>query len=158
MIRPGGLLSVSDSLIIMIRPGGLLSVCDWLIIMIRPGGLLLVVPPPICSDSFSFMGRVAKEYITKLGCEKYLSTTGNALSNKFWVFIGYYTIYIYIYGHQVFFLQKSGPTSYLSILKNWYPSSPHNPQICKLKYLQPYLTQGEKDARASIKNFVFVPF
>jgi hypothetical protein len=44
MIRPGGLLSVSDSLIIMIRPGGLLSVCDWLIIMIRPGGLLLVVP------------------------------------------------------------------------------------------------------------------
>ncbi len=112
MIRPGGLLSVSDSLIIMIRPGGLLSVCDWLIIMIRPGGLLLVVPPPICSDSFSFMGRVAKEYITKLGCEKYLSTTGNALSNKFWVFIGYYTIYIYIYIYMAtrcFFFKNQAP-------------------------------------------------
>jgi hypothetical protein len=28
-------------------------------------------PPPICCLSFSFMGWVAKEYITKLGCEKY---------------------------------------------------------------------------------------
>jgi hypothetical protein len=30
-------------------------------------------PPPICCPGFSFMGGVAKEYITKLklGCEKY---------------------------------------------------------------------------------------
>jgi hypothetical protein len=28
-------------------------------------------PPPICCPSFSFMGGVAKEYTTKLGCEKY---------------------------------------------------------------------------------------
>jgi hypothetical protein len=54
--------------------------------MIGPGGLLLVVPPLICCPSFSFMGGVAKEYITKLGCEKYfpeghiLSTNGDALS------------------------------------------------------------------------------
>jgi hypothetical protein len=42
----------------------LLSVSDWIIIMIRPGGLLLVVPPPICCPSFSFMsfmGGVAKK-------------------------------------------------------------------------------------------------
>jgi hypothetical protein len=39
--------------------------------MIGPGGLLLVVPPPICCPSFSFIAGVAKEYITKLGCEKY---------------------------------------------------------------------------------------
>jgi hypothetical protein len=43
-------------------------------------------PPPICCpSSFSFIGGVAKEYITKLGCEKYfpkghiLSTAGDAL-------------------------------------------------------------------------------
>jgi len=28
-------------------------------------------PPPICCPPFSFIGGVAKEYITKLGCEKY---------------------------------------------------------------------------------------
>ncbi len=28
-------------------------------------------PPPICCPSISFIGGVAKEYITKLGCEKY---------------------------------------------------------------------------------------
>jgi len=28
-------------------------------------------PPPICCPSFSFLREVAKEYITKLGCEKY---------------------------------------------------------------------------------------
>jgi hypothetical protein len=28
-------------------------------------------PPPICYFSFNFMGGVAKEYITKLGCGKY---------------------------------------------------------------------------------------
>jgi len=28
-------------------------------------------PPPICCPSFSFIGGVANEYITKLGCEKY---------------------------------------------------------------------------------------
>jgi hypothetical protein len=33
--------------------------------------LLLVTPPPICYSSFNFMGGVAKEVITKLGCEKY---------------------------------------------------------------------------------------
>ncbi len=45
---------------------------DWPIIMIHPGGLLLVVvPPPVCSPHLSFMGEVAKEYITKLGCQKY---------------------------------------------------------------------------------------
>ncbi len=47
--------------------------------MIRPGGLLLVrLPSPIYCPSFSFMGGVAKEYITKLGCEKYLQ--GHILS------------------------------------------------------------------------------
>ncbi len=39
------------------------------IIMIGLGGLLLVVPT--CCADFSFMGGVAKEYRTKLGCEKY---------------------------------------------------------------------------------------
>jgi hypothetical protein len=39
--------------------------------MIGPGGLLLVVPSPICCPPFSFVGGVAEEYITKLGCEKY---------------------------------------------------------------------------------------
>jgi len=47
------------------------SVSRWLIIMIGPGGLLLVVPPPICCPSFSFIDGVAKEYITTLECEKY---------------------------------------------------------------------------------------
>jgi hypothetical protein len=54
--------------------------------MIGPGGLLLVVPHLfICCPSFSFMGGVAKEYITKLGCEIYfhyddiVSTAGDAL-------------------------------------------------------------------------------
>jgi hypothetical protein len=28
-------------------------------------------PAPICCPTFSFMGGVAKEYLTKLGCEKY---------------------------------------------------------------------------------------
>jgi hypothetical protein len=28
-------------------------------------------PPPICCANFRFMGGFAKEYITKLGCEKY---------------------------------------------------------------------------------------
>ncbi len=31
-------------------------------------------PPRICCPTFSFMSGVAKEYITKLGCEKYIST------------------------------------------------------------------------------------
>jgi hypothetical protein len=38
--------------------------------MISTCGLLLVAPP-ICYRNFSFIGGVAKEYITKLGCEKY---------------------------------------------------------------------------------------
>jgi hypothetical protein len=46
----------------------LLSVSDCPIIMIAPGGLLLVVTTPICCPTF--MGGVAKEYVTKLGCEK----------------------------------------------------------------------------------------
>jgi len=50
----------------------LLRVSDWPIIMIRPAGFLLVVPAPICCLSLSFMGGVAKEYGTKLGCAKYL--------------------------------------------------------------------------------------
>ncbi len=44
--------------------------------MIGPsGGLQLVVPPPICFPSFSFIGEVAKEYVTP----PRLSTTGDAL-------------------------------------------------------------------------------
>jgi hypothetical protein len=39
--------------------------------MIGPGGLPLVVPHLLCCPSFSFIGGVVKEYITKLGCEKY---------------------------------------------------------------------------------------
>jgi len=39
--------------------------------MIDPRGLLLVVPHRFVVPSFNFMGGVAKEYITKLGCEKY---------------------------------------------------------------------------------------
>jgi len=40
--------------------------------MIRPDGLLLVgLPPLIYCPSFSFMGGVAEEYITKFGCEKH---------------------------------------------------------------------------------------
>jgi hypothetical protein len=45
----------------------LLSVSDWFIMMIGPGGLL----SPVCCPSLSFISGVAKEYITKLGCEKY---------------------------------------------------------------------------------------
>jgi hypothetical protein len=53
--------------------------------MIAPGGLLLVVPHIFAVPAFSFMGGVAKEYITKFGCEKssllgcILSTAGDAL-------------------------------------------------------------------------------
>jgi hypothetical protein len=36
--------------------------------MIGPGGLLLVVPHLFALPVFCFMGGVAKEYITKLGC------------------------------------------------------------------------------------------
>jgi len=39
--------------------------------MIAPGGLLLVVPHIFVCPSFSFIREVAKEYITKLECEKY---------------------------------------------------------------------------------------
>jgi len=52
--------------------------------MIGPGGLLLVVPPPpspISYPPFNFIGGVAKEYITKLGCEKsFLRFTYSACS------------------------------------------------------------------------------
>jgi hypothetical protein len=34
-------------------------------------------PPPICCPSFSFIGGVAKEYITKLECEKYFRRVSN---------------------------------------------------------------------------------
>jgi hypothetical protein len=34
----------------------LISVSRWPIIMIGPGGLQLVIPPPICSSGFRFMG------------------------------------------------------------------------------------------------------
>jgi hypothetical protein len=51
--------------------------------MIGPDGLLLVVSHLFAVHSFSFMGGVAREYMTKLGCEKYfhrvLSTAGDAL-------------------------------------------------------------------------------
>jgi hypothetical protein len=50
-----------------------------------PCGLLLVVPHlfavpiPICCPNFSFICGVAKECITKLGCEKYFRrVTGSA--------------------------------------------------------------------------------
>jgi hypothetical protein len=33
--------------------------------------------PPICYPSFSFIGGVAKEYTTKLGCEKYFRRSHN---------------------------------------------------------------------------------
>ncbi len=59
---------------------------DWHIIMIGPGGLLFNSPLPVCCATFSFIGGVAKEYITKLGCEKIfaqghiLSTVRDALN------------------------------------------------------------------------------
>jgi hypothetical protein len=66
----------------------LLTVSDWPIIMIGPGGFAISSPPPICCPSFSFMKRVAKNYITKLGCEKYfcweqigLRTAGDPLTH-----------------------------------------------------------------------------
>jgi hypothetical protein len=41
--------------------------------MIGPGGLLLVILHLFGCPSFSFDGwGVAKEYVTKLGCEKYI--------------------------------------------------------------------------------------
>jgi hypothetical protein len=59
----------------------LLIVSDWSIIIIAPRGLLWVVAqqlagtirscPPISCPSFCFMGGVAKDYSTKLGCENY---------------------------------------------------------------------------------------
>jgi hypothetical protein len=54
--------------------------------MIGPGGLLFNSPLPVCCATFSFIGGVAKEYITKLGCEKIfaqghiLSTVRDALN------------------------------------------------------------------------------
>jgi hypothetical protein len=36
----------------------LFSFSDWPIILISPGGLLLVVSPPTCCASFSFVGGV----------------------------------------------------------------------------------------------------
>jgi hypothetical protein len=58
--------------------------------MIRPGGLLLVVPHLFAFPVSVFMGGIAKEFITKLGCEKYfhkihiLSTSGDALLMLLW--------------------------------------------------------------------------
>jgi hypothetical protein len=46
-------------------------VSDRPIIMIGPGGLLLAVPHLFDVSSFGFMDGVVKEYITKLGGEKY---------------------------------------------------------------------------------------
>jgi hypothetical protein len=55
------------------------------VFLIGPGGLLLVVPCRFAADPVSvLLVGFAKEYITKLGCEKYfsqshmLSTTGDA--------------------------------------------------------------------------------
>jgi hypothetical protein len=39
-------------------------VSDWLDSLIGPSGLLLVVSPPTCNSSFSFIGGVGKEFIT----------------------------------------------------------------------------------------------
>ncbi len=50
------------------------SVSGWPIIMIRPGDLLLVVPHRFAVRvSVLWMG-VAKKYITKLECEKFIFT------------------------------------------------------------------------------------
>jgi hypothetical protein len=48
-----------------------MSVSDWPIIIIRPGGLLLVVPCLFAVPVSVLWVGVAKEYITKLGCENY---------------------------------------------------------------------------------------
>jgi hypothetical protein len=48
-----------------------LSVSNLPIIMIRPGGLLLVVPHLFALPVSVLWFGVAKEYIIKLGCEKY---------------------------------------------------------------------------------------
>jgi hypothetical protein len=50
--------------------------------MIGPGGLLLVVPQPICCPSFSFMGGVAKEYITKLDVKNIFSGSHTEQSER----------------------------------------------------------------------------
>jgi hypothetical protein len=44
--------------------------------MIGPGGLFISSPPTylLAVPSFSFIGGVAKELRTKLGCEKYFLT------------------------------------------------------------------------------------
>ncbi len=67
----------------------LLSVSDWPIIMIRPGGLLLVVPHLFAVPVSVLWVGLAKEYITKLGCEKYFHrvaycalTAGEALMGQ----------------------------------------------------------------------------
>jgi len=49
----------------------LLSVSDWPIIMIGPGGFLLIVPHPFPVPVSVLLVVLQKEYITKLGCEKY---------------------------------------------------------------------------------------
>jgi len=58
----------------------LFSVSDRPIIMIGPVGFTLRSSPPVCYPSFTFMGGVAKKYITKLGCEKIFSQ-GHILSS-----------------------------------------------------------------------------
>jgi hypothetical protein len=44
-----------------------ISVSDW------SRWFVISSPLPICGPSFRFMGGVAKEYITKLGCENIFS-------------------------------------------------------------------------------------
>jgi hypothetical protein len=97
----------------------LLPVTDWPIIMIGPGGLLLVVSHlfAVPDSSFSFMGRVGKKQITRLGCERYflqvhiLSTAGDALTLPC-CFI--HTLYMY----------RRSRTQMVCRELNWLPVSP----------------------------------
>jgi hypothetical protein len=51
----------------------------------------------------------------------------------------------YVYDHLVFFFFKTRPP-------------PHNRNFYKFKYLEPYPTQGEKDAEGINQKFGFIPF
>jgi hypothetical protein len=64
----------------------LLNVSDWPVIMISPAGLLLEVPH-LLAVPVSVLCGVAKEYITKLGCESHTEHRWSCSSeaSKFWM-------------------------------------------------------------------------
>jgi hypothetical protein len=71
-------------------------------------------PSPICCPTFSFIGGIAKENITKLGCQKYfhrghiLSTAGDAhgyIHVRWWAVLSYWDSRL-VHCHEISLLLK----------------------------------------------------